>query len=373
MFSLSKKQQLKLEVIVKVCTGLMPRQKAIQLLQCSERTLRRYIRDYEHRDILCVQHKNTGKIPHNKSAPEIKEMVHFLIKNKYYDFNILHLQEKLQEHGLDIKRETLRKWSHEINMVKKKKKRRSKPRYYRQRMSQRGVLVQMDGSYHQWFGKNKSCLIAAVDDATGEILFGRFYESENTLDCLDFFHRLVEKHGAFKNLYVDKAGVYGGIKRSGFSQVERAMGELGTHVIYAHSPQGKGRIERLFNTLQDRLIPEMRLNKVKNYQEANTFLEDYIQIHNARFGVQPNSSVEAFYQTPKQLSEVFCLKELRQVSSDHTISFQGEKYLIGERFKYSIKNQSIEIRTYKGGEFEAYFGDYKIKLIKIDKIKGIAA
>jgi transposase-like protein len=371
--TLSKNQQLKLEVVVKVCTGIMSRQKAVQLLQCTERTLRRYIKDYRERDIMFVKHKNAGKTPHNKTNPEIKEMALFLIKNKYYDFNILHLQEKLKEHGLDIKRETLRKWSHEINMVKKKKRRRSKARYYRERMAKMGVLIQMDGSYHQWFGNDKYCLIAAVDDATSEILFAKFYQSENTEDCMDFFKRLIEKHGAFENLYVDKAGVYGGIKRSGFSQVERAMGEIGTHVIYAHSPQGKGRIERLFNTLQDRLIPELRLNKVITLEAANSFLEEYLKTHNNKFSVQAKDSVSAFYRPHKCLEEVFCIKEYRQVNSDHTISFRGEKYMISERFKYSIKKQSVEIRIKKNGDFTAYFGDYKINIVKIEKINKIAA
>ena len=375
MVNLSKREQLKLEIVVKVYTGMMSRQSAIQILQCSERTLRRYLKDYKERDILFVKHKNKNNIPHNKTDPNIKEMVHFLIKTKYFDLNILHLQEKLLEHGLDIKRETLRKWSHEIGMVKRSKKRRAKPRYYRQRMAHRGVLIQMDGSYHKWFGGVDSCLIAAVDDATSEILFARFYSSENTPDCLDFLKRLIGEHGSFKNLYVDKAGVYGGIKRSGFSQVERALGELGTHVIYANSPQGKGRIERLFNTLQDRLIPEMRLNKISNLKSANTFLSDYIKEHNTRFAFQARSSVSEFKSPVKCLEEVFCIKEIRQVASDHTISFKGEKYLIAERFKYSIKNQSIEIRIglRNRGAFEAYFGAYKVTLVKIDKVKGLAA
>lgn len=261
----------------------MDRQTACQILECLERTLRRYLKDYKERDILFVQHKNANKTPYNKTDEHIKEMAVFLIKSKYFDFNVLHLQEKLLEHGLDIKRETLRKWCHEINMLKMKKRRRSKARVKRQRISRRGVLIQMDGSYHRWFGNKETCLLAAVDDATREILYARFYKSENTPNCLDFFSRLIKIHGSFSSLYVDSAGVYGGIKRSGFSQVERALGELGTHVIYAQSPEAKGRIERLFDILQDRLIPELRLNKIKTIKYANDFLKDYIIAHNQRF------------------------------------------------------------------------------------------
>jgi transposase-like protein len=370
---LSKREQLKLEIVVKVYSGLMSRKNAIQILQCSERTLRRYLKDYKERDILFVKHKNCNKTPHNQTDPKIKEIVQFLTKSKYYDFNVLHLIEKLRLHGIEIKRETLRKWCHEIGMVKRSHKKRSKPRYYRQRMAHRGVLIQMDGSYHKWFGDEKSCLIAAVDDATSEILYMKFYKSENTPDCLNFFKGLIEEYGVFQNLYVDRAGVYGGIKRSGFSQVERALGELGTHVVYAHSPQGKGRIERLFNTLQDRMIPEMRINKIKTSKAANEFLVDFTKDYNARFSCESRSAVSEFRECNKDLAVVFCIKEKRQVGADHTISYKNDRYLISERFKYSIKNQTIELRIGKNGGFEAYFGSYKLNLIKIDKIKGLAA
>lgn len=370
---LNTKQQKKLEVVVKVVNNVMDRQTACRILECSERTLRRYIKDYKERDILFVQHKNANKTPHNKTDENTKEMAIFLIKTKYFDFNVLHLQEKLLEHGLDIKRETLRKWCHEINMVKRKKRRRSKARVKRQRISRRGVLIQMDGSYHRWFGNKDTCLIAAVDDATSEILYARFYKSENTPDCLDFFSRLISIHGSFTSLYVDNAGVYGGIKRSGFSQVERALGELGTHVIYAQSPEAKGRIERLFDTLQDRLIPELRLNKIKTIKYANDFLKDYIIAHNKKFAVQAHSSVDDFKTPTKDLYDVFCIKEKRQVNKDQTISYKGDRYLISERFKYSIKNQSIEIREYRDKPFEAYFGSYKITLVKIEKLNKFAA
>jgi hypothetical protein len=148
----------------------------------------------------------------------------------------------------------------------------------------------------------------------------KFYKSENTPECLDFCKRLIEQHGVFENLYVDRARVYGGIKRSGFSQFERALGELCTHVIYALSPQGKGRIERLFNTLQDRMIPEMRLNKIKIKKAANELLEDFTRDYNSRYSVRAQSSVEEFKKPNKELDEVFCIKETRQVGSDHTIS-----------------------------------------------------
>ncbi len=226
----------------------------------------------------------------------MKKQVQKLVQEKYFDFNLVHLQEKLfEELGFKIKYQTLRRWCHEINHVKRAKKRRSRPRYYRERMSQEGLMLQMDGSHHLWFGGRFLCLIAAIDDATSEV-FARFYEGETTSACLDFLKDLVSRKGAFKVLYTDKAGVFGGIKRENFSQVERALGELGAQVIYAHSPQAKGRIERLFGTLQDRLVAELRFNGIASIEAANEYLQNvYLpHLHNPKNMVQAHNPVSAY-------------------------------------------------------------------------------
>ena len=130
-------------------------------------------------------------------------------------------------------------------------------------------MIQMDGSLHKWFGNKKSCLIIAIDDANSEI-HGEFFKSETTIGCMKVLKNLIKKKGVFKMLYVDKAGIFGGHKRQQFSQLMRACKELGIQI--AHSPQGKGRVERAFNTLQDRLIPDLRQNKITTMLEANRFL-----------------------------------------------------------------------------------------------------
>lgn len=151
-----------------------------------------------------------------------------------------HLQEKLEEEfGRKLVYSTLHRWCTELGMIKNThKKRRSKPRKHRNRMSQSGYMLQLDGSHHYWFGGRFLCLMAAIDDATGEV-FAKFYEGETSWACMDFLKEIVNKKGVPKFIYTDKAGVYGGIKREHFSQVERALGELGSHVIYAQSPEGK--------------------------------------------------------------------------------------------------------------------------------------
>lgn len=242
-------------------------------------------------------------------------------------------------------------------------------------MSQAGMMVQFDGSHHRWFNNEETCLLAGIDDATNEV-FARFYPGETTFACMDILKQMITEKGCFKTLYVDKAGVYGGVKREGFSQVQRALGELDIHTLFAHSPQAKGRIERLFNTLQDRLIPEMRMAKIKSIDQANQYLKDvFLPSHNAKFMVLPRNMQSLYRQIHPSwnLDDVFCIKEFRVVGKDHTISLNGERHMIAEKLEFSLANQRIEIRTYLDRPWSCYFAGKHIKIVKIDKVKKIAA
>ena len=370
--------QLCLEMVSKVVQGQMRREQAEQLLNVSERTLRRYLSEYRKVGLSFVRHGNRGRAPINRTSMDLKRRAQDLMKGTYFDFNMEHAREKIREEtGVDIKRETFRSWCHEIGMVKKAKKRRSRPRYKRERMPQPGLLLQMDGSTHRWFDERETCLIAVVDDATSEVIAAEFFEGETTLGCLKVLSDVVAGHGVFRGLYVDHAGVYGGQKRQGFSQVKRAVEELGSHVIFANSPEGKGRIERLFGTLQDRLVAEMRLNKIRTIAQANQYLKTvYLpHQHNPRFSVQAHNTQPAWAALPPHLKaeDIFCIKHYRIVGRDHTVSFGADRYLIDEELKYSIHKQRIEIRITRDGAFKAYFAGRPLKLVKIKELKKGAA
>lgn len=375
---LSARDQLKLDLIIKVEMGVLDRASAAAALAVDIRTLRRYIKAYRDRGTLFVLHGNRGKAPANKIDETLKLTAQNLVRERYYDFNMLHALEKInQDLDVCIKREVFRSWCHELGIVKRGHKRRKRPRKYRSRTKQIGILVQMDGSHHKWFGGIESCLVAAIDDATSTILGAGFFSGETTDACLEVLKQIVKKYGSFKLLYVDKAGVFGGVKRSGFSHVETAMGEFGTQVIYANSPQAKGRIERLFDTLQDRLIPEMRLAGIKTFRSANKYLQEvYIpQQHNPRFSCRPESPISAFQAIKEgtDLDQIFCKKEYRKVARDHTISFEGHRYMLDRRLEYSLSGQRIEIRIYADGKWLAFYGLERMKLIRVDKIRNIAA
>ncbi|GIU52246.1 hypothetical protein TUM4438_44470 [Shewanella sairae] len=203
---MDSQSQFTVDIICKVIDGRISITSATTLLNKSRRTVERYLNRYRKEGIRFVIHGNKGRSPVNKIANSLKEEVQNLIQTKYYDFNLQHLAELLEKNeGISIKRETLRSWAHDIHHVKRAKRRRSRVRKYRPRMESPGLMLQMDGSPHRWFGEEKSCLIAMVDDATSDI-HAEFFPSETTEGCMRVMKAYIEKRGIFKTLYVDRAG-----------------------------------------------------------------------------------------------------------------------------------------------------------------------
>ncbi|MDE1466104.1 ISNCY family transposase, partial [Spartinivicinus poritis] len=259
-------------------------------------------------------------------------------------------------------------WAHDIHHVKRAKRRRSLVRKRRERMDAPGLLLQMDGSPHCWFGNKKSCLIAIIDDATSE-LHGEFFKAETTEGCLKVMRDYIEQKGLFKTLYVDKAGIFGGPKRCNFSQMQRACEELGIEILFAHSPQGKGRIERAFDTLQDRLIPEMRLRQISDTQSANHYLQEVFipEFWQKNIVVKAKEVASEFTPIPAHLNldDVCIQKEYRKIRNDHTFSYGNKFYLIESALKHSIAKQKIEIRKRPGGDFCAYFAGRHLAIAEV--------
>lgn len=319
-----------------------------------------------------------GRRPVNKKPEDLRDSVLKLVREKYPDFNMTHCREKLRaDEKIILKAETFRKWCHEIRHVKRKKRRKSQARYYRQRMQSTGLMLQMDGSPHKWFGDKDSTLIAAIDDADSDIPHGEFFPAEDTISCMTLLQKIIEIRGLFEILYVDRAGIFGGHKRMEFSQVKRSLSELGIEIIFAHSPEAKGRIERTFQTLQDRMIPEMRLRNIKTYPAANNFLKnEYLPNEwREKFTVLPRNRVSA-YRQPRpgvDLKEIFCLKHYRSIKRDHTVTFQAQLYALESPTKLSIHKQQIEFRTYQDLTWKGFYAGHPIELHLIEDIERKAA
>ncbi len=366
------KEQIKLDVVCKIEAGKLDRDKGRLILDVTKRSLERYIAKYRKEGPRFILHGNKGRKPANKKADEFKAKVQELIKTKYYDFNLSHAREKLRdEEKIEVKPETLRKWCHEIRHVKRRKRRRAKAHYYRNRLQSTGLMLMLDGSPHKWFGGKDSTLISTIDDADSDIPYAEFFPAEDTLSCMTVLQRVIELRGLFEILYVDRAGIFGGHKRMEFSQVKRALEELGIEIIFAQTPEAKGRIERSFQTLQDRMIPEMRLKNITTYPAANEFLiKEYLPNEwREKYTVLPRNRSSSYraVRPETNLWEIFCLKHFRCVKRDHTVMYQSKVYSLRSPIKHSIYKQQIEFRTYQDMTWKAYFAGKEIQLTPIDE------
>jgi hypothetical protein len=202
-------------------------------------------------------------------------------------------------------------------------------------------MVQLDGSHHDWFeGRGPKCvLMGYIDDATGRP-FGRFYKFEGTIPAMDSFKRYIKRRGIPLEVYLDKHSTYKSQKKlsveeelaneEALSNFERALKELGVYVIHANSPQAKGRVERIFNTFQDRLVKEMRLENICTIEEANAFLDKYLPVYTKRFAVEASKPGNLHRPVPKgiDLDRILCVKTERALRNDFTIAHDKKLYQI---------------------------------------------
>jgi hypothetical protein len=314
-----------------------------------------------------VKHGNCGKEPTNRISAQIKQEMLRLAADVYPEFNLLHRLEMIEkEHGLKVGYGTFYAWCRQAGLGKGKKRRRSKAHIYRERMANEGLLLQMDGSHHQWNGKDLWCLIALIDDATSDIPFGRFYDGETTLNCMKALRGVIEAKGLPEIIYTDEAGWAGGSgKRQGFSQFVRACDELGIKVITTSSAEAKGRIERAWRTFQDRLVPELQHYGIKSMLDSNRYLEQTFlpRYWRERNTVEPRSSATRYRPLPAyiNLDDVLCIKHERIVRRDHTVFFNNETYKITDRSYGSIASKTINVHVYENAPVALFLGHRRLE------------
>jgi hypothetical protein len=362
----------KLHIIRKALEGSISQTEAAEYLELSVRQVSRLqIRVKEEGD-KGILHRSRGSRSHNAFGEEVYNLVISLYRQKYYDFGPTLFSEKLYEdEGVTISDETARQWLIRAGLWQRARK---KVKHYqrRQRRWQFGQLVQIDGSHHKWLEDRgpKSVLMAYIDDATSRI-YGRFYEYEGTIPAMDSFLRYIRKNGLPLSVYVDKHTTYKSPGRRDYyfddeetlSQFERAMKELGVQVIHAHSPQAKGRVERLFGTLQDRLVKELRLANISSIEEANIFLQGYLAKHNRRFAVKAAQAGDMHRKTTEglDLKRILCNKTERVVKNDYTVSYKGKLYQIMEAFEQS----TVMVEERLNGKMEIMLGDRALSYVEI--------
>lgn len=341
---LSLKELKRLKVIQDVINKRITQVAAAAIIGLSERQIGRLTKTVRKEGERGIVHKSRGKASNRRIAEAKRDMVLRLYREKYHDFGPTLASEKLEEDGIRISEETLRKWLIKEGVWKPKRKRKPH-RQWRERKECFGEMIQMDGSHHDWLeGRgSKLVLMAYIDDATSKV-FARFYDHEGTMPAMDSFRLYVGENGLPQSIYADRHSTYKSQRKltieeelegieEPLSQFERALDELGVEMIHAHSPQAKGRVERLFSTFQDRVIKEMRLKGIKTKEEANEFLKTYLPEYNKRFSKQPANETDVHVRPPKELdlSKYLCIKTERTVRKDNTISHESKLYQIEER------------------------------------------
>jgi transposase-like protein len=266
-----------------------------------------------------------------------------LIKREYRDFGPTLIAEYLEsEHGIGVGKETVRKWMTGAGMWKPKRARLTQVHSWRARRESRGELLQWDTSVHAWLedrGPARMYLVGMIDDAS-DTLHARFVEADSTEQNLRVLWSYLERYGRPQAVYTDKAGMFQPTLARGWktddpepkaeTQIGRALRELGIEWIAAHSPQAKGRVERCFGTLQDRLVKALRKAQVGTLEQANAYLEKvFLPLWNQRFARPPASAVEGHRRLEKlDLSSILSVVEQRGVANDYTVPWRGVKWQI---------------------------------------------
>ena len=370
--ALSTREQFELNVLSRFRNGDLTRKEAATLLSISPRQVTRKSSKVAKHGVKGIVHGNTGRAPINKTPDDLKVSAVEAYRTTFANFNMVHALEKMKEASdIEVPYSNFQRWCDEAQ-IQKITYRRAKPRMFRERFQAEGIMLQMDGSPHKWNGRIDWCLINIIDDATSEVPHAEFFPAEDTLACMAVLRRVVEKKGIPVCMYVDKAGLYGGTaKRTDFSQFGRACAELGIEIIYAESAQGKGRVERSFRTCQDRLLAELHHAKLFTIPAANRYLHEVFlpKYWNSQLTVEPRSSKSHYRPVPKDvdLNEVFCLKETRQVKSDHTISIDCIFYQVTPPDSFSIANRNVEIRSYIDKPWKIFFNGRECAFRKLDK------
>ena len=376
--TLNQKQQRKVDILTRLEAGAVDVGMAGELLGISARQLRRVRVRFRKEGFGGVLHGNAGRCAVNRTDPALVQQVLALAgpDGKYEDFNVCHLQELLgEQERIKIGRSTLDRVLKQAGLRHKAGKCGPVHRRKRLRRSAEGMLLQLDGSPFDWLeGRGpKADLIGAIDDATGKVVFLVFRPTEDQIGYLLLLRTVAQSYGIPMSIYHDRHTILRSPKqptledelagRSPMSQIQRVMAELGIESIPAYSPQAKGRIERLWRTLQDRLTKELRLAGITSLEEATAFLPGFIERYNRRFSKLPQDLDSAWMPLPADLdlSFYFAVRESRKVRSDNCISWLGQELqLLPGPEHPSLVERTISVHVVPEGDVYVYHDKHQV-------------
>jgi len=374
MTTLTMKDEKRLDVIQRVYRSELTVGQAALIMGLSERQCYRVKARVNKAGAKGVVHGNRGRRCKRRLKDSTVRRVLELARGKYQGFNDHHLTEKLKEQeSIELSREKVRRILRADGISSPKKRRGIKHRRRRERRAAEGMMLQVDGSPHDWLqGRGpRMCLIGAIDDATSKVKGAFFASAESSWGYFHLFCEIFKQHGVSQSIYTDCHSVFWTdreptleeqlINKKPTTEVGRGLAELGVTLILAHSPQAKGRIERLWNTFQDRLVSELRLAKAKTLEQAQVVLERYIPEHNRKFS-KPAKAEPAWRKVNAlQIERALCFKQQRTVAKDNTITFEGTVLQIPKTSPFrSYANRRVDVHVMLDGAVEIFYKTEKI-------------
>jgi len=342
LISMTEKEITRHNIIQNLIDGKINGIDASKQIQVSTRQIRRIKAKVKEKGAVGIIHGNRGKESNRKIDIETLTKTIELLKGKYHGFKPTLATEKLIElDEIKLSSEKVRQIMIENKLWKVRSKRQSKKKYFwRARKDNYGEMEQFDGSYHIWFGDFETCLLLAVDDATGKITYAKFDYNESIKAVFKFWLEYFDKNGVPISIYLDKFSTYKVNHKNAtdnkdmITQFQRASNQTGFKLIFANSPQAKGRVERMNKTLQDRLVKELKLAGITTIEKANKFLKEYILKFNAKFAVIPQKQADLHKKisaTMKQkLPQIFSIQDQRVVMNDYTIRFENQYFQLNQ-------------------------------------------
>jgi len=336
-------EKLRLITMQETLAGTITNLIASKKLNLSIRQIQRLKKRFKEQGLNGLIHSARGKSGLRRININLENNIVRIIKENYHDFGPLMVWEKIKSiHQINVGKETIRQIMIRNNIWKSKRRKRTRYFSWRERRSNYGELIQFDGSYYNWFeSRNKNipeaCLLASIDDATGKITHAVFDYNEGVEAVFSCWWEYIKVNGIPVSIYLDKFSTYkinhkeATDNKNLMTQFGRVVKELGIELIYAHSPQAKGRIERLFQTLQDRLVKEMRLSNINTIEEANVFLKTiFIPWYNKKYSVMPKSDINCHRKldpsTTQRLISIFAKHYTRSINNDFTIRYNTKYY-----------------------------------------------
>lgn len=375
---MSPRDQIRVMTLNRVLAGALTGMEAAEQLGLSERQLRRLLAAYRKEGAAAIPHRNRGRPPSHTVAGAVRERVVALSRTTYAGTNDSHFRDLLEEReGIVLSLSTVRRIRRAVGEPSPRQRRAPIHRQRRERRPQEGMLLQIDGSPHDWLaGRGPHLtLLAAIDDATGRVAGAVWREQEDSLGYLLLLEQIVTTVGRPEAVYHDRSGIFvpHDHERETLAeqlagerlprQVGRALAELGIASITAQSPQAKGRVERLFGTLQDRLVAELTLAGATTQAEATAVLTMFVPRFNHRFGVPPADPGLAYRPLPMDMAvrQVCCLKHRRPVANDDTVAFAGGRLqLLPGRERLTYVRATVEVRQHGDGTLSVWYGDREL-------------